>query len=239
MVVAPHPDDEVLGCGGVISLLAERGVPVRIIILTDGRTSHAHLMDPDRLVQIRREEALRAACSLGLSESSVAFGNFPDGQLVSHLDEAVNWLHVQLQEFQPSQVFVPHARDGQRDHEAAFGVAAEALSRSPGERRLYEYPVWLWYRWPWVPAGKGGSLRSRLSGVADAIRIMQGCRYIVDVAAVRERKMHALESYRSQMERANGDPRWPVLADVSDGDFLARLTGSTEVFRQSVVRGAS
>jgi hypothetical protein len=48
---------------------------------------------------------------------------------------------------------------------------------------------------------------------------------------MRSRKLEALDAYRSQLERRDGDPKWPILGDVSEGDFLERFKGEWEVFR--------
>ena len=58
IVFAPHPDDETLGCGGTIIKKRQAGAKISIVFMTDGRTSHGHLMDINELTTRRVEEAV-------------------------------------------------------------------------------------------------------------------------------------------------------------------------------------
>ena len=81
VVLAPHPDDESLGVGGVIASLVDLGLPVGVVFLTDGGASHhgSASHPPDELEELRRSEA-RAACrALGVKDDAVAFLGLPDG----------------------------------------------------------------------------------------------------------------------------------------------------------------
>src|SRR5258707_15716528 len=71
LVLAPHPDDESLGCGGAIALLRQRGIRVTIAVITDGQASHpnSRLLPSSVLIQLRRQEALEAASALGVAQS--------------------------------------------------------------------------------------------------------------------------------------------------------------------------
>ena len=84
LVVAPHPDDEVLGCGGTIIRIRRLGVPVAIVFLTDGEASHAGRVPPSELASIRRREATEAAEVLGVPAEQLTFLGFPDGALAEH-----------------------------------------------------------------------------------------------------------------------------------------------------------
>ena len=104
---------------------------------------------------------------------------------------------------------------------------------------LLEYPIWLWNGWPWT-----SSLRSDESGILarasatfrDMAEIVLVCRARVDIHNVKGRKRAALDAYRSQMQRLNGNPRWAILADVASGEFLQRFEGDVEIFRRTVYR---
>ena len=90
LVLAPHPDDETLGCGGVIMHKLAAWSRTEVIVVTDGAASH--LDDPARktsrktLVELRESETIRACEELGLASEHVSFLRFPDGALAEHAD---------------------------------------------------------------------------------------------------------------------------------------------------------
>jgi LmbE family N-acetylglucosaminyl deacetylase len=235
VVFAPHPDDEVLGCGGTIALKVQAGADVRVVIMTDGRTSHAKYVEAPALTKMRRLEALEAATHLGLSPDAYTFLDFEDQRLQLHAEQAHRKVVELLQRLDPEQVFVPHRHDRLADHVATFRIVASALRTYRGRVALLEYPVWLWNTWPWT-----GRLRSedprtvripRL--LRDNIELALRCRTRVDVRSVLQRKIDALDAYRSQMQRPRGNPQWPILSDVSSGAFLARFLTGWEMFRRT------
>lgn len=235
LVFAPHPDDEVLGCGGTIALKALAGASLCVAIMTDGRTSHSRFVDAPTLVAMRRAEALDAAGHLGLDPAGHVFLDFEDGRLRDNAEAARRRVGDLLREHEPEQVFVPHRRDRLADHVATFEIVTAAVREFGRPVTLFEYPVWLWNGWPWTPAES--SLRRRLTEmprvVRDACALAFGCRTRVDIRSVLPRKTDALAQHRSQVERRNGDPRWPILSDVSEGAFVSRLLQPTEVFRKT------
>lgn len=235
IVFAPHPDDEVLGCGGTIALKALAGASLRVVVMTDGRTSHASFIDTSTLVDLRRTEAIDASTRLGLAPSDCDFLEFEDGRLRDNADAARRRVVDLLRTHEPEQVFVPHRRDRLADHVATCEIVTDAVREFGRPVTVLEYPVWLWNSWPWTPAAT--SLRSRIRAmpgvVRDAAAVAFGCRTRIDIRPVLSRKTEALAQYRSQMERRDADPRWPILSDVSDGAFLERLLRPTEVFRRT------
>src|SRR3954463_16211798 len=90
LVVAPHPDDESLGCGGTIARKAARGTPGTGVLATDGGDATG-----------RRAEARAAVGALGLSDDDLVFLGFPDGELVEHDAELRVALAEVLAERQP------------------------------------------------------------------------------------------------------------------------------------------
>ena len=236
LVFAPHPDDEVLGCGGTIARKVRAGAEVQIVFMTDGSGSHAELIDPQELAEIRRIEANDANRILGVSAEHVVFLGFRDGALENHLTQATQQVADILAAYSPDDVFVPHRADRLSDHVATFEIVAAALTRQPRQITLYEYPIWLWNTWPWTAGGpvRGASFVATIAGrLLDVLRLVGGCRSKVDISAVREYKLAALDAYRSQMQRRAGAASWSILGDVSNGDFLRCFGGAIEVFRRS------
>lgn len=233
LVVAPHQDDEVLGCGGTILRKRDLGAPVTLVFLTDGATSHVRLMPPQRMRELRREEALAAAARLGVAADAVHFLDLPNRELSGHVETAAARLTELLDAAAPAEVYTPWAGEPPPDHAAAHAATAAALARHGRPVVLHEYAVWFWQEWPWCrpehyqAAGRveRWAARRALLGAVD------GFRTGVDVRGVLERKRSALAAHRSQTERLVDDPAWGVLADVAGGRFLARLLGPTEIFK--------
>lgn len=234
MVFAPHPDDEVLGCGGTIQLMRAAGASVAVVIMTDGRASHAGLIPARDLVSIRRAESEQAAIQLGLSPADYVHLDFEDHRLDEVESAASDRVLQLLESFNPAQVFVPHRRDGLSDHVATFEIVCAALARRGKPVTIFEYPVWLWHRWPWTgSSGALGSWRALPRLVRDVASVAFGCRAFVDVKAVLPRKALALAAYQSQTERRAGFAKWPVLRDVAGGAFLSRLLSGREIFAKT------
>jgi LmbE family N-acetylglucosaminyl deacetylase len=80
LVIAPHPDDESIGCGGLIALLRRRNAKVWVCIATDGAGSHPNSpsVPPRQLAAIRGREAIAALGILGVKRRCVLFANLPD-----------------------------------------------------------------------------------------------------------------------------------------------------------------
>jgi LmbE family N-acetylglucosaminyl deacetylase len=257
LVFAPHPDDEVLGCGGVIALKARAGARVQVVVMTDGRASHGSLIDPDELARIRRAEAEEAGRQLGLAKP-YEFLDFQDHRLAESRDAARERVMELINRFDPAEIYVPSRRDGIADHDETNHVVRRAVAqigaadhdetnrvvRSAVARLrravvLLEYPLWLWNGWPWTADSarrRSGLVGGALQVARDVAEIVLACRTRIDVGSVLERKRAALAVYRSQLERLNGDPRWPVLSDVAGGEFLRRFEGGVEIFRRTDYR---
>jgi len=238
LVVAPHPDDEVLGCGGTIARKVIAGGELRIVIVTDGRTSHAKFMDLGELVTIRKSESRAAIRQLGGDPECCEFLDFPDGELSQHAEAAITQIKRILDSFKPEELYVPHRADRQPDHEATFRIVQRALRDHGRTITVYEYPIWLYHSWPWTwgTSGNAGLMR-RIANIGTSVwQIAFRCRTRSDVSEVLSRKKEAIAAYRSQMERRDGNPKWPIMEDVAGGEFIRYFSRSVEVFRRTVYR---
>jgi LmbE family N-acetylglucosaminyl deacetylase len=216
---------------------AAAGAKVAVVIMTDGRTSHAGLIDGEVLAETRRKEALQASLKLGLRPDDYIFLDFEDQRLAAHAVAAQRQVVALLERFDPQQVFVPHRRDRLDDHVATFEIVTAAMQSHCRRIVRFEYPVWLWNTWPWTSE----TLRTR-NPALDATRILSdiaavaiGCRTRIDVRSVLDRKREALAAYASQIERRDNDPRWSILADVAEGTFVERFMNGVEVFRRTAI----
>jgi LmbE family N-acetylglucosaminyl deacetylase len=144
LIVAAHPDDEVLGCGGTITRLASEGDAVHILILATGLTARIGF-DPVRdgdLLRVHRERALRAGLSLGAK--SVSFGDFPDQKMDTvPILEITHRIEREIESLRPSVIFTHHGGDLNMDHVIAFRATLTAARPKSGScvRSIHAYEV--------------------------------------------------------------------------------------------------
>lgn len=147
MVLAPHPDDESLGCGGFIAEACGRGHKPLVAVLTDGAGSHPNSQSfpRERLVQLRAGEARQALAELGLSSENVLFLGQPD-TAAPHSGPAFESLLDEVTEIcraaEIRTILAPWRHDPHCDHEAAH-LLIKAVTRKAGLRHV-AYPVWGW-----------------------------------------------------------------------------------------------
>lgn len=150
IVVAPHPDDESLGCGGLLALLADFGNPAHVLVMTDGSRSHPNSPSypAARLAALREQETLDALTALGLPASSARFLRHRDCGLPAAGTVAFAKAAMQLREMlvalTPATLLVPWRRDPHCDHEATWRLLREATVGLPAPPRWLEYPIWAW-----------------------------------------------------------------------------------------------
>ena len=122
LILAPHFDDEVLGCGG---LAAQLGTAGRVLFLTDGSGGVEEIEDREAYRSRRREEAERAVQALGAAGCDTL--GIPDGRLDRHLSEAERGIREALLAHRPDLLLVPHPLEVTRDHQAAFAAVHRLL----------------------------------------------------------------------------------------------------------------
>lgn len=141
LILAPHADDESLGCGGLIAECCRQGRNPVVAILTDGSGSHpgSKRYPPLRLAAVREAEALAAVERLGLDERDLVFFRYPDtalpcdGEVVLEVVELANARQCRV-------IFAPWIYDPHCDHEAA-AILAEHAARAL-MCKVLSYPVW-------------------------------------------------------------------------------------------------
>jgi LmbE family N-acetylglucosaminyl deacetylase len=142
VVVAPHPDDEILGVGGFMSIAAAAGVRVRIVAVTDGGGSHegSPTVTPEQLIAERPEESRRALARLGVDADPVRLG-IPDGDVAAHENDVAEAIARILTP--DSWCLTTWRGDRHPDHEATARACLAAAARTGV--RVVEYPVWMWH----------------------------------------------------------------------------------------------
>jgi LmbE family N-acetylglucosaminyl deacetylase len=152
LVVAPHQDDESLGCGGAIALLRQAGVPVHVVFTSDGSMSHPNSKQypAERLVKLREEEAVEALQILGVPVTNITFLRLKDSRVPAlnsnGFEEAVDLMQTLLNRIQTQTILVPWQRDPHPDHRATWQITHMAMQRANLPIRKLEYLVWLWER---------------------------------------------------------------------------------------------
>ncbi|MBF9143806.1 PIG-L family deacetylase [Hymenobacter sp. BT439] len=224
VVVVPHPDDEALGCGGLLALLRQAGLPVAAVLVSDGTMSHpnSRLFSPEARRAVRETEFRHALTLLGIDEAEPLLLHLPDSRVPGSPAEpgftaAASQLREFLQQHAAATVLVPWRRDPHPDHRATSQLVAAALAEMPYPPRRLEYVVWAWERAASddVPTG------------ADQV---QGFR--VNIEAAVAQKQRAIAAHRSQV--APG-----VFTDDAAGfllseEMLAHFAVPYEVFFEAV-----
>lgn len=152
LVIAPHADDESLGCGGTMALLRQAGRPVHILLVSDGSMSHPNSKKypAQKLMQLREAELLASADILNISAKHIHFMRLKDSQVPNansaDFDAASQAMANIITGIKPQTVLIPWRRDPHPDHRATWQLVKQAISLSALPLRVLEYLVWLWER---------------------------------------------------------------------------------------------
>ena len=141
VVVAPHPDDEIIGAAALIRALTRRGARVTVVIVSDGAASHpdSGRWPRSRLTAERYRETRRALHRVGVTAGGIRYLGLPDGALASRLSACTRALRRIVSKGSGADLIVgPAAADAHADHRTV-AVALDRLAR--GARRL-TYQVW-------------------------------------------------------------------------------------------------
>ena len=203
VVVAPHPDDELLAVGGLLAMLSAAGTRVDVLAVTDGEASHpGGSVAPAELARLRVRETELALSRLGTHGTVTRLG-LPDGGCEALQQPVARALELSAQDW----VLGPWTGDGHPDHEAVGRGCVEAARRSGA--RLLEFPVWAWH---WASPGS-------------ALPWSRACQVVLP-RSVRETKAAALQAFASQVA-----PIGPLPEDapVLPPHVLARFARPFEV----------
>lgn len=195
VVVAPHPDDEVLACGGLLASHVARGGACLVAAVTDGEASHAGstTVTPQALAMKRRAESVQGLEKLGVRRTEVVRFGLPDGEVRTHAARLTAGLQLILR---PTDVVVCTWRyDGHPDHEATAQAVATVCAAK--DCALLEAPVWMWH---WAEPNSPQVPWEQLSGFALAEEVLA-------------LKQQALAVHVSQLTDRDGADPAPVLGD--------------------------
>jgi LmbE family N-acetylglucosaminyl deacetylase len=211
LVLAPHPDDETLGCGATIMRKRAAGTLVHVVIAADGRYAYpSSKLSVEVLVGIREEEAHRACAMLGLASENITFLRLEDRRLAEHRGLLRDRLLDFVDTMDPDEIFVSSTIDSHPDHRVLAELGRElAQVRRNRPLALYEYPVWFWDPRVW---------RFR-----DLLELRPR---IVRTEEFRTRKHQAIAAYRSQVTNWISDRHGAPLRK----GFLRQFLQAEELF---------
>lgn len=175
LVVAPHPDDESIGCGGSLCLHAARGDTITVVFLTSGELGLEDL-PPEEARRVREAEAAAAAEILGVAE--LRFLRQPDWFLVDAIDAVASLLAREVELAAPSLIYRPHPGEWHPDHRAAHAISGRVGPIAAGEIPTRGYEVW-----------------TPLAEFDD----------VEDITPVMDRKLTAIRAHASQLARFRYD----------------------------------
>ncbi len=203
LVIGPHPDDQELGMGGTVALLASQGHEVLLLDVTDGCPT------PRGDRPTRLKEAADAAAALGVRRHLLDLPN----RRVEHTVENRHKVAGVIRAHQAQVLFLPHPEDAHPDHLAVTRIAEDArfdakltkldLPGDGGKPPLY--PRWVFYYYC-----------SHLRRVPDPS-------FIMDISATQERKMAAIGAYRSQFAENPVNMQVPEWISAGDRYFGSRI----------------
>ncbi|AOW46374.1 LmbE family protein [Acetobacter ascendens] len=146
LILAPHSDDESLGCAGLIATAVQHGRSPVVLIVSDGSASHpgSHAWSPERLALCRQEESRNAATALGLPADRLLFLGLRDAAVPTAgtvFENSVQYLYFLINQHNCRNVFVPWRHDPHCDHVAVWSMGQRLKALQP-ELRILSYPVW-------------------------------------------------------------------------------------------------
>lgn len=226
LIVAPHPDDETLGCGGAIALLKKAGLAVEVLVISDGTASHPNSRKyPEaKLRSLRQTETLSALNWLGVDSSAVRFLDLKDGAVPTlgkaGFEQAIANCCTYLNTFKPETIILPWRRDPHADHRASWRILQKAVNDLAISPRILEYPIWSWEQ-----------------AETDNVPVPQAVKaWRLDISTVLSKKQEAIAYYRSQTtDLIDDDPEgfrltpevlahfarpWEVYLEVGNGELV-------------------
>lgn len=194
LIIAPHPDDETLGCGGLIARRAAEGRRVVVAVVTDGRALFRRfgVTDPSEaeVSAMRKAETLRAVEILGADTGDVRFLDFENERLHEERAVALREIVALLRDVGPAEVYMPSDVEGHREHVLTNEIAREACATTGLCPKTFEFIVNL----------KGGA----------TIESIPRQVHRVDVSAFRDREAEALAQFRSHLDLIYKDQPAPL-----------------------------
>lgn len=221
VVIAPHPDDESLGCGGTIALLRQAGLPVYVIFVSDGSMSHPNSKkySAEALRKLRETEALQALQILNVPAANASFMHLKDtavpDESATGFDNAVQQMQKKLKQIKPNTILVTWENDNHHDHRSSWQILSKAITALNKKPRILQYLIWIWEL-----------------GKQEDISDNQQTKWIkVDIKATSHLKKQAIAAHASQVSRLiDDDPEGFILSP----EILAHFDYADELYIETI-----
>lgn len=207
-VIAAHPDDEILGCGGTIARHIQQGDKVHVLILAEGLTSRSALRNPKKM-QNELADLAKAAHTANelLGVSSLTLEQLPDNRMDS-LDRLDIIKHIEnfIRQYQPTTIYTHHAGDVNIDHRRVHEAVVTASRPMPNchlIKTLLFFEIASNTEWQ-TPGSAPAFLPN----------------WYVDISKTLTKKLKALEAYQSEMRE------WPHARSIKALEYLAGWRGA-------------
>jgi LmbE family N-acetylglucosaminyl deacetylase len=203
LVIAPHADDEIIGCGGTIAKAVNEGDEVYIIVVTNANVGAPELFDKEAISNVRGE-ALDAHSYLGVKETifldfpAPALNAFPEYKISIELSEIIN-------KIKPNILYLPHPGDLHQDHKAIYRASLVSARPQYGYSILEIYCYETLSETEWAPYQEKAFVPN----------------YFNDVSDFFEQKLKAMQFYKSQIKN------FPHTRSLETFEALAKYRGAT------------
>jgi LmbE family N-acetylglucosaminyl deacetylase len=201
LVIAPHPDDEVIGCGGTMARVAREGGEVSVLVVTRGVDE----LFPASVIEQTRAEAKRSHALLGVKDTT--YLDFPAPRLdVTPRHQVADRIREEVRRSQPDVVLVPHPGDLHHDHEAVYYASLVACRPDSAwaAPTLYAYETMSETDWG-APIAANAFVPTQFVDVSEELTV----------------KLDALACFETQMKP------WPHPRSTRALESLARVRGAT------------
>ncbi len=206
LVIAAHPDDEVLGCGGTIARLSAEGKSVSVVFLADGVTSREQNEVPNQHKISTRHISANNACKIIGAQIS-GFGDFPDNQFDKiPMLKIIKYVETMIEKHSPDTIFTHSACDLNIDHK----IANQAVVTACRPQKGYPVKTILFFETP-------SSTEWQVPGFVNLF----APNWFVDITDTINLKLKALRAYKDELKS------WPHPRSIQGVDHLTRWRGAT------------
>ena len=234
VVFSPHPDDEVLACGGTIAKKLSQKYCVFIVFMTDGasgpeysRYGKASGLTSEQLKEIRKQEAINANTILGVYQKNLIFLGIEDRKLRENREKAEERVREILNKICPIEVYFPHKNDPNEDHLTTNIILENSLKNLPNQPIKYQYTIWtvdeLFKNKPWLMKTW---LKVRRKLTNHNISMHHYRKVHVHISDYLPLKIKGLQKYKSQTTLFFSDQKEPILRK----SFVDKFLDNEEIF---------
>jgi LmbE family N-acetylglucosaminyl deacetylase len=204
LVVASHPDDEVLGCGGTLYNLKKNGAKISGLFLSDGESSRKH-PKINKLILDRKKQAIKAGKIIGIKK--ITFGNFPDNSMDSvPILKIIQFIENKIKAIKPDAIFTHFENDLNVDHQITSKAVITACRPTKDQTVKSIFFFEILSSSEWNISVKKKNFKPN---------------YFVDITKSIKFKLKALKCYKREMRK------WPHPRSIEGVKILSKTRGST------------